>query len=217
MVDNSIHEEVITRRERERLMHRKEIMDAAVEVFSKKGFFNATLDEIAQKAEFSKGTIYLYFSSKEELLYSILQENIGKEITLRFAGVFEQGRTLREDFELMFDDLASLAFEKKDIFELAIAQHVAGYPALSPEKALQMNDAHKKFWDKPFERIKRAIAEGELRDISPHAITGILHGSLDHMMLTRWFCETPEQLHEAIKAFFDILFNGIAKEKETGQ
>ena len=210
MVDNIINEEVMTRRERERLMHREEIMDAAVDVFSKKGFFNATLDEIAQKAEFSKGTLYLYFSSKEELLYSILQENIGKEISLRFEGVFEQGKTFREELERMFGEFVVLAFEKKEIFELAIAQHVAGYPALSPGKALKMNDAHEKFWDKPFERIKRAIAEGELRDISPHAITGILHGSLDQMMLTRWFCETPEQLDEATKAFLDILFNGIA-------
>jgi len=217
MGDNIVKEEVLTRRERERLMHRKEIMDAAVEVFSKKGFFNATLDEIAQKAEFSKGTLYLYFSSKEELLYSILQENIGKELNVRLAGVFEQGKTLRKELEQMFDDLSSLAFEKKEIFELAIAQHVAGYQALSPEKALTMNDAHDKFWDKQLDRVKGAIAEGELRNISPHAITGILHGSLDHMMLTRWFCETPEQLSEATKAFLDILFNGIANKKETGQ
>jgi len=59
----------ISRREREKLAHRQEILDAATRVFAEKGFFSATLDEVAQEAEFSKGTVYLYFSSKDDLLF----------------------------------------------------------------------------------------------------------------------------------------------------
>jgi TetR/AcrR family transcriptional regulator len=59
------------RRERERLRRQNQILDAAEEVFSRKGFKSATIDEVAESAELSKGTIYLYFKSKEHLLLGI--------------------------------------------------------------------------------------------------------------------------------------------------
>ncbi|RKY64298.1 MAG: TetR/AcrR family transcriptional regulator, partial [Candidatus Latescibacterota bacterium] len=47
-----------TRREREREAHRREILEAAGRVFARKGFAGATMDEIAQEAEFSKAALY---------------------------------------------------------------------------------------------------------------------------------------------------------------
>ena len=63
------------RKERERLRRKNEILDAAKNVFSKKGFLSATIEEIAQESEVSTGTIYLYFSGKEELYVSLIVES----------------------------------------------------------------------------------------------------------------------------------------------
>ena len=60
------------RREREKAKHRQEIFNAAIKVFAKKGFHSATIEEIADEAEFSKGAIYTYFSNKADLLYQIM-------------------------------------------------------------------------------------------------------------------------------------------------
>lgn len=62
---------IAERREREKEKRRNDIVDAAEKVFFTKGIENATMDEIAEEAELSKGTIYLYFKSKEELLFAI--------------------------------------------------------------------------------------------------------------------------------------------------
>ena len=59
------------RRERERQQRIDLIMDAALEVFAEKGLKNATMDDVAEKAELSKGTIYNYFKSKEHLFFAI--------------------------------------------------------------------------------------------------------------------------------------------------
>jgi AcrR family transcriptional regulator len=64
----------LSRKERERQFKRREIVDAARVVFAQRGFANATLDEIAEKAEFGKGTLYNYFSSKEELFETVLAD-----------------------------------------------------------------------------------------------------------------------------------------------
>lgn len=53
---------------------RSAILDAAMEVFSEKGFHPATIDEIAERAGVGKGTIYSYFDSKVALFQELLEE-----------------------------------------------------------------------------------------------------------------------------------------------
>ena len=65
---------VAERREREKQQRRADILSAAKEVFFAKGLESATMDEIADKAEYSKGTLYLYFQSKEDLYLSLLDK-----------------------------------------------------------------------------------------------------------------------------------------------
>ncbi len=60
------------RKEREKEQRREEILRAAEMVFFEKGLAQATMDEIAERAELSKGTLYLYYSSKEDLFLGVL-------------------------------------------------------------------------------------------------------------------------------------------------
>ena len=62
---------ITERKEREKEHRREQILDAAEKVFFGKGFPASTVDDIAAAAELSKGTIYLYFKSKEDILLGI--------------------------------------------------------------------------------------------------------------------------------------------------
>lgn len=64
------------RRNREKLARREAIIACARELFLAKGFNATTMDEIAQRAELSKGTLYLYFNSKEELYVTVMSEGL---------------------------------------------------------------------------------------------------------------------------------------------
>lgn len=66
--------ENLSRKERERILRRTEILSAAMDVFSEKGFSRATLEEIAERAEFGKGTLYNYFANKEELFEAVIAD-----------------------------------------------------------------------------------------------------------------------------------------------
>jgi TetR/AcrR family fatty acid metabolism transcriptional regulator len=68
--------EPIKRKEREYLAHRKEILQSAEKVFAEKGFFQTTMNEIADVAEFGTGTLYKYFKSKEELYFTLIDEQV---------------------------------------------------------------------------------------------------------------------------------------------
>ena len=67
-------EGTLSRREREKLRQRKEMLDAALVLFSEKGFHNVSMHEIAEKAEFAIGTLYKFFKNKEDLYKSLITE-----------------------------------------------------------------------------------------------------------------------------------------------
>lgn len=62
---------ILERKEREKEQRKSDLINAAEDVFFHKGFFHATMDEIAERAEYSKGTLYTYFKSKEDLYFEI--------------------------------------------------------------------------------------------------------------------------------------------------
>jgi AcrR family transcriptional regulator len=59
----------------------QEILDAALAVFAERGFAAARMDEIARRAHVSKGTIYLYFPSKEAVFKALVREMIGPQLS----------------------------------------------------------------------------------------------------------------------------------------
>jgi AcrR family transcriptional regulator len=73
-----------------------EIVRAAYEVFSEKGFASARLDDIARRAGVSKGALYLYFETKQDIFEAVVKDavapNIGaiEQFALGFPGPFEQ-------------------------------------------------------------------------------------------------------------------------------
>jgi AcrR family transcriptional regulator len=88
----------MSRRERERLARRQEIIDAARTVFARKGFNDATLDDVAELAEFGKGTLYNYFENKDALFASVLQDSFDHVMTIARTAL-EGGTTFEERIE----------------------------------------------------------------------------------------------------------------------
>jgi AcrR family transcriptional regulator len=64
----------LPRREREKLRQRQEMLAAAFDLFSEKGYHNVSMHEIAGKAEFSIGTLYKFFQNKEDLYKALVLE-----------------------------------------------------------------------------------------------------------------------------------------------
>lgn len=79
------------RREREKEERRQSILGAAREVFFENGFHRATVDKVAERAEVSKGTVYLYFESKETILAHLVLQGL-----YELTGELEQAYAVQE-------------------------------------------------------------------------------------------------------------------------
>jgi len=76
---------IAERKEREKQQRREEIIQAAEQIFFSKGFDQSTMDDVAEKAELSKGTLYLYFASKGDLHMAVARKAIHllREVTMK--------------------------------------------------------------------------------------------------------------------------------------
>lgn len=76
-------------RQRRKDARPQELLDAALELFVEKGFAATRSEEVAARAGVSKGTLYLYYESKEELLKAVIRDRLSEEIR---AGADEAAR-----------------------------------------------------------------------------------------------------------------------------
>lgn len=73
-----MEQERLPRRERERLRQKREMLSAALDLFSEKGYHNVSMHEIAARAEFAIGTLYKFFRSKEDLYRALILDQVEK-------------------------------------------------------------------------------------------------------------------------------------------
>src|ERR687885_273835 len=99
---------------------RERIVQSAIECFSKYGLDRTRMDDIAQTADLSKGTLYLYFKSKEDLFYAICENNL-KVLKEQLSQIFVTTKeNLLYDAEQFYDNLHKLekSGSEKVFFEI---------------------------------------------------------------------------------------------------
>jgi AcrR family transcriptional regulator len=191
---------------------RQEILDAALAVFAEKGFSMARMDEIAKRAGITKGTPYLYFTGKEEIFKSLVEESIGPR-------VLELARVARE-FEGASADLIRLVIRAIDVFlrssnravlPKVIIAETGNFPELARFYRSQVTDRMLGIFEGI---IRRGIARGEFREVDPKhggrlvfvpamftAIWRASFGTLD---------SEPYDYEGFIETHLDIVLRGLA-------
>jgi len=91
---------LITQRQRRKEARPQELLDAALDLFVEKGFAATRSEEVAVRAGVSKGTLYLYYPSKEELLKEVIRHNMVNQIA--------EGASIVRDFEGSTSELLGL-------------------------------------------------------------------------------------------------------------
>ena len=76
-------------RQRRKEIRPQQLLDAALELFVEKGFAATRSEEVAQRAGVAKGTLYLYYPSKEELFKEVVRQNLSNLIELWWKSVGE--------------------------------------------------------------------------------------------------------------------------------
>jgi TetR/AcrR family transcriptional regulator of autoinduction and epiphytic fitness len=157
-------------------MTRKEIVKAAVDEFLEVGIARATMDKIAKRAGLAKGTLYLYFPSKDALLQGALQETIEFTALASLDTPRLPGQKMRDYVkQLLVPPMANLfASGRLEVVRLMLGE-ARSFPAL----AQFYRDQVFLPWHLLFnELMQTAIDEGELSGISAASASLLLGAPL---------------------------------------
>lgn len=102
--------------EKIREKRRRQIMETGLELFAELGYSSTSISRIAQKASISKGLMYNYFSSKEELLVTIIDNGIGE--MFKTFDPDKDGVLTAAEFEFFIGELFELLSERRQFYRL---------------------------------------------------------------------------------------------------
>jgi TetR/AcrR family transcriptional regulator len=150
------------RREREKRERRRSILQAARETFFENGFHHATVDSIAERAEVSKGTVYLYFESKEAILAHLLLEGL-VDLVAELDHAYAATASLPADEQLRELAQAYLDFFRRDpqYFPFLMAMDRGRFQeAIPPDLYQEILAASLEGLTRAVRVVERGMAEG---------------------------------------------------------
>ncbi len=207
-MDGIVSEMMTSRRSQRNGMgdKRRRILDAAVTVFARKGFFNSKVAEIAREAGVADGTIYIYFKNKDDLLISIFEEKM-RDVVVRFREAIAAERDARSKLRRL------------------IHLHLSGfqaYPELAAVLQVELRqssrfmheykkDELRQYLDLIGEVVEHGQREGVFRrDFPLSLVKRLIFGTLDEVVSTWVIAGRSYDLESQVEPLMDLFLNGIS-------
>lgn len=175
-------------------MRRQLMLDAARAVFAEKGYGDATLDEVAARAEFGKGTLYNYFAGgKEEILFAIfddLYDALCRLVDTTFSPELIRSSPFRDVFEGFLTAIFAFFRDRQDQFMVLMKEGHRMVFSDQPEKAVYFQEQSERIIRTMIDGIVVAQEQGDLRDFPPDAIAHMIMGNVKgyHMHMCMQDC-----------------------------
>ena len=197
----------------------QELIDAALSLFVEKGFAATRTDEVAARAGVSKGTLYLYYPSKEELLKAVIQQNLGQ--------IIAQGTGIVDEFQGPTAELLSMLMNlwwdrvgntpAGGIHKIMMSE-VRNFPEIAQ---FYRDEIIQPATDLLGRTLQRGIDRGEFRALPVVEVTQALFAPLIFMALHKHsFGACPAEglsmnCNGVIETHIDLMLNGLLKQQDA--
>ena len=192
-----------------------ELIAAALELFVERGFAATKLDDVAAKAGVSKGTLYLYFESKDALFKAVIEQGI--------FPILAEGATLLQQFE--GNNAALLKEFMQRWWQLMGNTPVGGIPKIMISEAGNFPEVANYYYDNVIVRgrdllrqvLERGVTAGEFRDMDVETTIDVIMAPVLMLIVWRYSvapCGTKDP-EKYMKSYLDLILNGLMMKKET--
>ena len=197
-------------RRRRKAERPQEILDAAFHEFSRNGYATTTLERIAERAGVTKGTIYVYFESKEHLFISMVRELMKVTLdTVQDMLEHHQGSTadlLREQFSFIYQNIVEDR-RRREMARLLIAE-AARFPALTDR---YQEEIQRPCMDLLRKTIQRGVDRGEIRQSTVTECPLVIIAPI--ALVDTWIMMFEDRHPLDLKTYFDahleLVLNGL--------
>ncbi len=174
------------------------ILRAACRVFSKRGFFQSTLEDVRAEAGIGKGTIYRHFRNKEQLLTAVLLHT-ADALQRRIDPSLRGDQPIDTNLRWLAREILSFFSERPELFRIFVREGALSIPAVRQAMGAVVRQTHARTAALLGGKHRRHAAE-----VFNHMVFGVLRQKIGFM---------DEPIHPDREAAFlvDIFLNGIRK------
>lgn len=187
------------------------IQDAAMRVIARKGMAAATIQEIAKEAGIAKGTIYLYFRDRDELVEKTFERAI-TQLHARIDLGLAAAKTFEEQLRAMIAAKLDFFRENREFFRLYISLRI-------PEGNVQQQRRQKRTCqpqyrtrlDKIAALLEAAMKRGEVRKMNAQRLALLIVEATNAIVIERVIEEAPPKEEEDVELIAGAILDGIRR------
>jgi TetR/AcrR family transcriptional regulator, fatty acid metabolism regulator protein len=186
---------------------RRQLLDAAVRVFARKGFHASRVGDIAEEAGVAHGLLYHYFKSKDQVLEAVFHDN-WSVLLARIESVEESDESAADQLRHIAAVVLRTWLHLPDVVRVVIREF-----GRSPELAERIGELAQPI-DSIARVIERGIERGEFMQVDPRVAATVVYGSIDEL-LTAWVLDRlpagEEDVAAAEQTLVAVSLRGLEK------
>jgi AcrR family transcriptional regulator len=194
----------------------RELLEATRRVIGRHGFQGATIDRVAEEAGVAKGTVYLYFTNKDDLLHAAVVEGIRQmvdEVRQKSGAIRDPVERMRAGIREQYRVLNS----NQDFLKALMLERSLATPQPDDEKAREMLEVFTGYLNEIAATLREGIDNGEVRRIDTQLgafmLNELISGSIRRRLLG--LANTP--IEEDADAIIDLFLNGVVARKGNSE
>ncbi len=190
---------------------KEQIMSAALSVVVAKGYDQSRMDDIVEKSQLSKGAIYWYYKSKEEVYLSLVDYWF-VQYSSDVVDTLQQQESASDQLKALFDFFIEQFDKNPAVFKLLVEfWRLAG---LNPDFNAKLQQVYSNFLEYIIEIIKVGIANGEFKNVEPRITALSILINIEGINWFTLFDKSGVEAHEYIDTISNFILNGLKKKRK---
>ncbi len=199
------------KRRRDKQASEQALKDAALKLFSEKGFFNTTTRDLSEATGLSKGVLYWYFSGKEEIAFALISDML-RDFLQRIETARDEKGPVIERFRRLAKDVAELYYTETDYLRLLWKFRADRSFIFSEEYNNTVMMYYRRMRETLQAIIAQGIKSGELKKVDPVKMAFIFLGITEGLEVEWLENEEEFSMREALPETLEMILQSIRKQ-----
>lgn len=194
----------------ERAANEQSIKEAALKLFSEKGFYSTSTRELTEAAGVSKGTLYWHWKSKEEVAFSLVSDMLGDFLELIERARDEKGPVI-ERMERLAAAVAELYYKETDYLRLLWKFRADRHYIFSPDYTEKVTSYYVRIRKGLESLVEQGMKSGEFRKVDSKQMAFIILGITEGLEVEWLENEAEFSMRDALELTMGMLFASLRK------
>jgi AcrR family transcriptional regulator len=188
---------------------RQSIQQAVIQLMCRDGLPSVTMDRVAQEAGIAKGTIYLHYKDKQELLDDVKNSSLDPMVT-RMDEVFASDSSPDRKLQTYSQRYLQYFDERRDLFRILLYER----EVVRVQSSRYQGNRYKHLVDQAAHAIREGVKKRIFRDVDDRLVAVMFVEANVAVMNQRLMTESPRPVEDDAQIIADLFLSGLARGKK---